>query len=436
MTFDLNKRAYGEWFAPFEYELIFIRKEAHIGWADITSNSTFKLKYSPFWGDHRKCEYIVTDPKQLPRQNQCIEVKPLETITEPHFNNKSLYGIYQKYCIVDSYDEYKIHMPKINVGYKDFIYLSSLNWTFAEEDDLDRLLGLQLVSCPQSFYGTGGIGTIAGKLTGFGKLSSKIIPDLNSTYNNIIATNFQKPNDKYYFEMIKKKNNINQIRQQHSCAEINYCKPCTAIQEAIATPAEILIQIPLLIKGAEYKKDDGLAEPYYVLQYQLTALMQEPCFDDTNSAMHKFETNIKSVIDESNGVLKMDSNTINKLALGLSRLHLKPLKDQEIKEATDMFFMHLNNWKPYLTQSQETSNFRKHMTPLDIQVRFSHDHQMFLVELQKAQDETGEKWVDWQELERRFDKKKWGLMKEIVTDLKNLGMVIEQNNFSKIRKLD
>ena len=236
--------------------------------------------------------------------------------------------------------------------------------------------------------------------------------------------------------MIKTKPDLNQIRQHHTCAEINYCKPCIATQEAIAAPAEIPIQIPLLIKGAEYKKDDGLAEPYYALQYQLTALMQEPCFDDTNSAMHKFETNIKSVIDESNGVLKMDANTINKLALGLSRLHLKPLKDQEIKEATDMFFMHLNNWKPYLTQSQETSNFRKHMTQLDIQVRFSHDHQMFLVELQKAQDETDEKWVDWQELERRIDKKKWGLMKEIVTDLKNLGMVIEQNNFSKIRKMD
>ena len=325
-------------------------------------------------------------------------------------------------------------MPKINVGYKDFIYLSSLNWTFAEEDDLNRLLGLQLVSCPHSFYGTGGIGTMAGKLTKYGKLSPKIIPDLNSTYNNIIATDFRKPNDKYYFEMFKTKHNINLIKQQHSCAEINYCKPCTATNEAIATPAEIAIQIPLLLKGAEYKKDDGLAEPYYVLQYQLTALMQEPCFDDTNSAMHKFETNIKSVIEESNGVLKMDANTINKLSLGLSRLHLEPLKDQEIKEATDMFFMHLNNWKPYLSQSQETSRFRKYMAPLDIEVRFSHDHQMFMVELQKAHDEIGE-WIDWQELERRVDKKKRGFMMEIATDLSNVGLIIQQNNFSKIRKV-
>lgn len=441
MKLDLNARQFGEEFAPFEQELIFLKQEEHIGWVEHTGAQTFKLKLTPFYDQCRKYEYIAPAPNLLPPQRLCIEVKPFKIIREPVFEKKSLYGKYQNYCIIDSYKEYKILLPKPNIGYKDFLYHCSVNWIDAEEDDLDTLLALQLVSCPSSFYGKGGIGTMASKLTGYGKLSNQIVPQLNNTYNSIIAANFQKTNDIYLFNMIKTTQNtrfINQIRSGSSSCEVNYCKPCVSIKEAQAAAESIPIQIPLLIKGASrYKKADDLAEPYFLLQYQLTALMHEPSFGDSNSALNKIEENIRQVIEESNGVLNVDSNTINKLALSFSRLYLNDyhIKNNDIKEATKIFISHLNDWKPYINESQETSNFRKHTSALDTHVRFSSDHQMFMVELQKLHDETGETWIDWLEFEKRIDKKKLSFIKDIAFDLNNLGMIIQQFNFSKIRKV-
>jgi len=232
MTLDLNEREFREWFAPWEQELIFVKKEEHIGWVEHTGAQTFKLKLAPFYDQCRKYEYIASSPDLLPPQSSCIEVKPLEISQHPLFEEKSLFGKYQNYCIIDSYKEYKIRLPKLNIGYKDFLYHASVNWTHAEEDDLDILLGLQLVSCPSSFYGKGGIGTLAAKQTSYGKLSNQIVPQLNNTYNSIIATNFRKTNDKYLFNLVRtaqsSMNLINQMRNSSSPCEINYCKPCVS----------------------------------------------------------------------------------------------------------------------------------------------------------------------------------------------------------------
>ncbi len=438
---DLNKREFGCWFAPFERELLFVKKEEHIGWVEHTSDKTFKLKLTPFYEQYRNYEYIAPEPNLLPPQKLCVEVKPFKIIREPEFNNKNLYGKNQNYCIIDGFKEYNVKMQKPDIGYKDFLYHCSVNWKNVEEDNIDKMLALQLVSCPSSFYGKGGVGTMASKLSSHGKLSKTIVPQLNSTYNSILATNFQKMNDKYFFNMVKTPRDmefINQIRRSSLC-EINYCKPCLTINEAQMITESIPIQIPLLIKYATYKKADELAEPYLLLQYQLTALMHNPSFGDSNSALNKIENNIWKIIEERKheNIFKVDANTVNKLALSFSRLYLNDdVKTEEINEATEMFFTHLNDWKPYIIESTKLSDFRNNMHPIDTLFKFSNDHQKFLVELQKLHDETNEKWVDWVELEKRLKKKKMNLANDIALDLNNLGLIIQQYNFSKIRKVD
>jgi len=438
---DLNEREFGGWFAPFERELLFVKKEEHIGWVEHTSDKTFKLKLTPFYEQYRNYEYIAPESNLLPLQNSCVEVTPFKITREPVFNDKSLYGNYQNYCIIDGFKEYTINIKdhKPDIGFKDFLYQCSVQWKNAEEEDIDKMLALQLVSCPSSFYGKGGIGTMASKLSSHGKLSN-IVPNLNSTYNSIMATNFQKMNDKYFFKMIKTPREskfINHIRQSSNSCEINYCNPCLTINEAQTITESVPIQIPLLIKNATYKATYGLAEPYLLLQYQLTALMHEPKFGDTNSALNKIENNIRKTIEERKNIINVDANTINKLALSFSRLYLNDdTKTEDINEATDMFFAHLNDWKPYINQSKELSRFRNDINPQDTHVKFSHDHQKFLVELQKLHDETNEKWIALAELEKKFDIKKRNSVNDIALDLNNLGLIIQQYNFSKIRKVD
>ncbi len=437
MTFDLNKREYGEWFAPFEQELIFLKKEEHIGWVEYTSDNTFKLKLSPFYGEYRKYEYIVADPKTMPPQGKCIEVKPFKLIHDPLFNTKNLYGKYQNYCIIDRYNDYQIRLPKLNIGYKDFLYHCSSSWLNAEEDNLDTMLALQLVSCPSSFYGVGGIGAAAAKISK-GKLSTAIIPELNNTYKTIVAENFQTMNDKYMFNMAKTstdRKQINHIRQVN-LPEVNYCCPCATMNEAQKVTETIPIQIPMLVKGATYLNASKLAEPYFVLQYQLTALMHTPTFGDSNSALKEIEDNIR-LMSSCDLPFNFDANTVNKLALAFNRLYLKEDNSElKINEAIKTFFAYAKDWQPYIKESAATTKFRGTYSSTDMLINFSNDHQTFLVELQKLHDETTEKWVAWDELKTKFAEKKWHVLEEIATELNNLGFIIHQHNFSQIRKVD
>ena len=373
----------------------------------------------------------------MPPQNKCIEVKPFKIIREPIFNNKSLYGQYRNYCIVDGYSDYRIELQKPKISYKDFLYHSSSSWQNAEEDNLDTMLALQLVSCPSSFYGVGGIGAAAAKISK-GKLSTTIIPELSSTYKTTVATNFQKMNDKYMFNMAKTsidRKNINHIRQVN-LPEINYCCPCVTVDEAQKVTETIPIQIPMLVKGATYTNASKLAEPYYVLQYQLTALMHTPTFGDSNSALKEIESNIR-LMSSSDLPFNFDANTVNKLALAFNRLYLKEdIATVKINEAIKTFFAYARDWQPYIKESASTTKFRNTHNPTDMLVNFSNDHQKFLVELQKLHDETNKKWISWDELKNKFDEKKWHILAEIATELNNLGFIIHQHNFSQIRKVD
>lgn len=437
MTFDLNKRAYGEWFAPFERELIFLKQEEHIGWVEYTSRSTFKLKLTPFYGAYRKFEYIVTDPKTMPLQDRCIEVKPFKIIHDPIFNAKNLYGKYQNYCIIDGYSDYKIELQKLSIGYKDFLYHVSSSWLNAEEDNLDTMLALQMVSCPSSFYGVGGIGAAAAKISK-GKLSTSIIPELNKTYKNIVAENFQKMNDKYMFNMAKTstdRKHINNLRQVN-LPEVNYCCPCGTIDEAQKVTETIPIQIPMLVKGATYENASKLAEPYFVLQYQLTAFMHNPTFGGSNSALKEIEDNIR-LMSSCDLPFNFDANTVNKLALAFNRFYLTEDNSAiKIKEAVKTFFAYAKDWHPYIKESAATTKFRCYYNPTDMIINFSNDHQKFLTELQKLHDETKRKWIAWDELKNKFEEKKWHILDEIAIELNNLGFIIHQYNFSQIRKVD
>lgn len=437
---DLNKREFGAWFAPFEHDLIFAKKQEHIGWVVHTSDKSFKLQLTPFFEQYRDYLYIVPEPKLLPPQKMCVEIKPLQIIREPVINNKSLYGEYKNYCIVDGFKEYIIRKQKLNMGYKDFLYHCTADWKNAEDDDLDIMLGLQMVSCPSAFYGKGGVGTLASKLSSYGKLTNKIVPQLNNTYNKIIAPNFHKINDKYFFSMIKTPREINAIKtmQRHGSCEVNYCRPCLSIKDALKTVGTVPIQIPILIKNAEYVQSNNLAEPYLLLQYQLTSLMYNPGFGDSNSSLKTIDDNIKKVIEKRmlENVFEIDGNTINKLAMSFCRLYLTDdVSSKEISNATDTFFANWNDWKHYLNESKELTDFRSSAHPQDATFKFSHDHQRFLVELQKIHDENNEKWIDRKAIEERLDTKIRIMAYDIAVDLNNAGYIIQQNNFSKLRKV-
>jgi hypothetical protein len=166
--------------------------------------------------------------------------------------------------------------------------------------------------------------------------------------------------------------------------------------------------------------------------------MYNPDFEDSNSALKTIEKNIRQVIEERRleNVFEIDANTINKLAMSFCRLYqTDDVSSKEISNATDTFFANWNDWKHYLNKSEELTDFRSSAHPIDVIFKFSHDHQRYLVELQKLHDETNEKWVDRKTIEERLDKKIKIMAYDIAVDLNNAGCIIQQNNFSKLRKV-
>ncbi len=436
---DLNEREFGYWFAPFERELIWVKNQEHIGWVVHTSNLTFKLQYTPFYKQFKNYTYIAPTPELMPPENMCVEIEPVKIARKVKFSGKSLYGEYDNYCIIDGFKEYKVQTQKPSLGYKDFIYHCTTNWDNSEEEDhLSQMLALQLVSCPSAFYGKGGIGAVASKYSAYGGLSTSIVAQLSNTYKGIVSPNFRKVNDKYFFDLIKASSDVNHIDQmrKYSPCEVNYCKPCITYDDARITTEAIPIQIPLLIRYAKYKKSDGLEEIYLLLQYQLTALMHNPAFEDGNLSLKKIEYNIKKVIEKRalEDIFAIDANSINKLALSFSRLYLMDdVSNHKIQEATEYFFDNWEDWEYYANNSELLTKFRNSGRSTDNQPRLSHDHQRFLVELQKLHDETKDKWIDRQHLEERFAKKFKSDFYEVAKDLCDLGLIIQQNNFSKLR---
>ena len=435
---DLDRREFSSWWAPFEQELIRINQQEHIGWAVPTSNKTFKLKFTPFSQHYNNYIYIIPSPDLMPPNNVCVEIKPFKIVQKIKLDENSTFGKYENYCIVDSFKEYKLGIPKPDIDKKDILYYCSENWVGAREDYLDEMLALQLVSCPSSLFGKGGLGAVASKISKHGNLVKSIVTELGSTYNGIIPSNFQKMNDWYYFSLIKNPSKIDSIKQERkrtSC-EINYCKPCLTFEEAQLTINNIQIQIPMLITRAKYKKSNAMSEKYLLLQYQLTALMYTPNFDDVK----KYKDNISKVIEqhEINPIFNIDTNSINKLALSFARLDLhNKLSNQEINQSVDLFFHLWNDWEPYISEINSINKSRSTMQATDINSNMTHDEQRFLVELRKLHDETNEKWIDREILEQRLENKirNYDLF-EIAQNLCNLGFIIQKNNFSKFQRLD
>lgn len=438
---DLDKREFGTWFAPFERELIWIKQQEHIGWVVPTSSKTFKLQLTPFSKHSKNYTYIIPTPNLMPPNNICVEIKPFKIIRDIKLPGNSTYGEYNYYCIVDSFKEYKINILKPDIDDKDFIYYCSENWFDTEEDNLDKMLALQLVSCPSGLYGKGGIGAIASKISKHGNMVKSVVPQLSSTYNGIISSNFKKKNDKYYFNFIKNTSQINLIdkMRKQSLSEVNYCKPCLTFNEANLTTEKIPIQIPLLMTQASYQKSNVLNEKYLLLQYQLTALMINPRFEDNNSDLKTFKNNVLKVINQRrlDNIFNIDSNTINKLALSFCRLYLTDkLNDKKIDEAANMFFETWENWRTYTAKENPIRNFGKNIQANDFSLNVTHDDQRFIKELQNLHDETNEGWIDREILEQRLDKKIKFDFDDIAQNLVNLPLIIQKNNFNKFQLLD
>jgi len=337
------KNAY-KGFAAFERELIKMR---HIGWVRWISENEFVLMKSPFRSNLiENCSYIA--PSDLhPASNEFVEVE-LDGHKRQYFNlisNSTFLNYKDKYHVsnIKTLDINNVlNIAKPYLSSEEFRYRVTNNWSHADADKLDWSLPLQIVSCAESVYGIGGIGTVSLSLAGSSKRPLK---DIKSSIEQFMPGEFLRGNsDRYLFGFIENKNtlaNIEKMRYAKKIREISYNHLWKIPSDSALTP----IQIATTIQNAEFKPKSKEQDPD-VLEFLLTALLINPTVNDR--MVLRIENEMRNVYNtihpnEDYSALPFDRYSTIKIANSFSRLELKGKLDDDIFDKSLSIFKDLTH---------------------------------------------------------------------------------------------
>jgi len=320
-SISLNDRTKGPW---TNFELFLLKEEnCHVGWVEWTKNSpSFNLRKNPFSKTLKSpFTYVVPEEISIPEEG-LIRVNVGEIVKIPKISEDSLYGEYSQFYIVEGYESLKSdELPKPYLKKDDFLYKLAANWIGEENKNFGKELAINILSCPKSIYGIGGIG--AQSFAPFGSI--KELKSLNSSIKNLLPQDFLGQNKIYQYKSLQTKEDSERAKYEinkKSSDEIsyNYLFDLSPETERFAMPT----QIPILIPEGSYKKDEwGLDRD--VFDYHMTALLLTPAVEEN---MQKKLTEVvektgKTILRKANLETKIDNSGILRLANAWCRLEFK-----------------------------------------------------------------------------------------------------------------
>ncbi len=431
-------------FAAFERELIKIR---HVGWVRWISEREFVLKKSPYRDNLiENCSYLA--PSDLhPPSNAFIEV-------EVDRYERQYRNLIKDSAFVDYKDRYRVsNINYININKildiakpylnsDEFRYRITYNWDNADSDKLDWALPLQILSCAESVYGIGGIGTVTLSLAGS---SRKPLKDLKSSIIQILPEEFIKGNNnKYFFGFIENKTtllDIKKMRKERKITEISYNHLWKLPPDSALTP----IQIATTLQNAEYKPRSKELDPD-VLEYLLTALLINPPVEDR--MISDIENDIKNIYktihpDRDYSSLPFDHFSTIKIANSFCRLELKDkLEDTAFSKARAIFRDLSHTFLEAKDDLIGTKTTRETWDIPNVEVsyldkwRSSTDTEV-LRTISKISKQYGQEWVKISEILQYAKNKDLNLdditVRDSLSRLNNLGIIINLDNGTRYK---
>ena len=328
---SLQNRTKGPW-AGFERQVI---GQRHTGWVEFIGERKVRLRKSPFLPVPSGAYYILPDDAVL-YDGEYVQfaVSPRRLSSIATRVNGVLVDKGDEYNEVESIERQSApHIPTY-LKRDDFLSRITVNWKDADRDHLDKAMALQMLSCPASLIGPGGIGSQS-----FSVQSARDpLKKLRTSISLSLPVEFTTPNRFYEFAFLESLGQAQRLRERYSRryiseASFNY------LTFVDTTAALMPIQIPTIIRNSVYKGREHDADPD-VLDYLLSALMTKPVVDE--SMVTDMERNLKFVIEEiqpeySGEYVPIDRNALNRLAMAICRLEQKPRMD-------DTAFSQAKNW--------------------------------------------------------------------------------------------
>ena len=314
----LRNRTVGPW-AGFEREII--SGSPHAGWVKFVGQRTFKLRKSPYKEPESKHSYILPDDIEVV-DDELVELE----VSQKYVRARSLVGgsteagEYDEYYVVEALKRLELRMPRPYLDSGDFLHRVSINWKDADKDGLDRALALQLLSCPESLMGPGGIGSQSFNLSS----KQRPLDQLKGSILRSLPREFSRPNKQYDFTFIESKDDLKALRRRVMQGKVreasyNYFK----MVDPTAVP--LPMQIPTVIYNAEYRSRTSEVDPD-VIEYLLQALMIRPVVPE--SAVAEIERSIAAVLEEVEPAyaqisVPFDQDAIAKIAMAICRMEYK-----------------------------------------------------------------------------------------------------------------
>ncbi len=434
---SLNSRMLGGHFAPFERELIWERE--HAGWVDFVGRSIFRLRKTPF-SNHFSKHYYIAPPELEIREGQLVEldVGPLEHYGR--YIDKSTLELKSKldYHFVEGFRRIETPLTNPRLSEKEFRERVTHNWRNAEQDNLDRAVAMQIVSCPTDVYGPGGIGSQSFSVSSH----KKPLENLKRTIEKSFPLDFSRDNRVYQFGFIQTVHQAQAVstrRSSGSAREVSYNFLKVVDPERVLLP----IQIPTIIQNAEFKKRRDEFDPE-VMEFILSSLMFCPTISD--QAISRMESNLRVIKEEiepeSTGMhMPIDRHALTRLAMALCRLEFrKDLDDDAFDKGRRWFFdlyreffdLRDSVFRPggaaFATPNTRVSYAYGHLGPNDLNV---------LRTVFRLSNERGESWVSLKTITDTMKTDKIGRteVQASLGRLNNVGRLLQRENATMFRPL-
>jgi hypothetical protein len=322
----LGDRELGSEFCRFERDLIFKDDLKDVGFVRYVDQRAFRLMKSRFTDiDSGKVYILPTDGSISPDEGAFVRVEVGREAMDhkpPGSGWKDLTQIKRTLLAqVDKLNEPKVPLPPPNIPVDEFISRVSADWRFAEEDLLDKVMSLLLVSAPASVYGKGGLGsegleTMRAPNTGTPK-------DVSQSIMTLLPVEFRTSGSSQYryssVDSLRGLIELERARVREDCYSIVRPQRISVAMRERKIP----VQLPFVLRNAELKRSVNEVD-LDVLDYQLTALYMPP--PPEGIVVQLAEKVMRSAFEEAffdlPGVGEPDPLSSVKLGLAVSRLHV------------------------------------------------------------------------------------------------------------------
>lgn len=313
-----------------------ISRGPHTGWVRFVGHRKVRLRKNPFLPPEASRTYHLPDDIVLD-ENELVELEvsgPLRRVTS--FDQRSPFvGDYEDHYLVEAVRQLKEELPRPYLDREEFLYRLVINWPGGEQDHLDKALALQLLSCPRTPLGPGGIGTQSFDLTG----ESKALDNLKKTLGTHLPTEFSRPNERYELDFLSTKEDVTSLRRRIVAGEVeeasyNYLKMVDPSHHPLPQ------HVPTILYNSQYVPRSTDPDPD-VLEYQLYGLMLRPVVSE--EMIVRIEKTLIDILEESDPSLAgynvpFDQDALGKIAMALCRLYRKDRLTEEMLDQSRAWF--------------------------------------------------------------------------------------------------